>query len=117
MDSLTSKISAADNIIFGMGVHCYSFNDSLKVILDGCCGHATKKFFGLLCAAGGDKSYLATMQVSQICMNEWRMIQLPRIVYATGQDFDQGTITSEGLDERINVFSDEFFMIGSKLLN
>ena len=36
MQSLSAKIAAADNIIIGMGVHCYSVNDSLKILLDTC---------------------------------------------------------------------------------
>ena len=88
MKALNEKVANADNIIFGMGVHCYSINDGLKIILEACCSDAEGKFFGIICAAGGERSYLSTMHLSQICMNEWRMIQLPRIVYATGKDFE-----------------------------
>ena len=76
-----------------MGVHCYSINDGLKIILDNCCNKAEGKFFGIACAAGGTKSYLASMHLTQICMNEWRMIQLPRIVYATTKDFKENEIS------------------------
>ena len=34
MEELSKKVAKADNIIFGMGVHCYSVNDGLKIILD-----------------------------------------------------------------------------------
>ena len=99
----------------GMGVHCYSVNDSLKILLDACFGKATGKFFGILCAAGGERSYLTTMQLTQICMNEWRMMQLPRIVYATGKDFKEDIIISSELLNRIALFSEEFHTIGNKL--
>ena len=72
-----------------MGVHCYSVNDSLKILLDTCFSKAHSKFYGILCMAGGEKSFLSTMHLTQICMNEWHMIQLPRIIYATGKDFDK----------------------------
>jgi hypothetical protein len=49
-------------------------------------------------------------------MNEWRMIQLPRVVYATGKDFTEDTITSKEVLERIELFSEEFHTIGNKLL-
>tara|TARA_B100000287_G_scaffold218734_1_gene206265 strand:- start:458 stop:973 length:516 start_codon:yes stop_codon:yes gene_type:complete len=117
MKILSEKIKKTDNIIIGMGVHCYSINDSLKILLDTCFSDAIGKFYGILCAAGGEKSYLSTMHLTQICMNEWRMIQLPRIVYATGKDFDNNTIISTDLLERINTFSDEFYYTGKKLLN
>ena len=115
METLAKQVDEADNIIIGMGVHCYSVNDSLKILLDACFGKATGKFFGILCAAGGERSYLSTMQLTQICMNEWRMMQLPRIVYATGKDFKEDIIISSEVLERITLFSEEFHTIGNKL--
>jgi FMN reductase len=115
METLAKQVDEADNIIIGMGVHCYSVNDSLKILLDACFGKATGKLFGILCAAGGERSYLSTMQLTQICMNEWRMMQLPRIVYATGKDFKEDIIISSEVLERIVLFSEEFHTIGNKL--
>jgi len=84
MKELIEKVKKADSIIFGMGVHNYSINDSLKIVLDSLPNKACMdKFFGIVCAAAGERSYLSTMHLTQMCMNEWRMIQLPRIVYAT----------------------------------
>ena len=100
-----------------MGIHCFSINDNLKIILDNCFENATGKFFGILCAAGGQKSYLATQHLTQICMNEWRMIQLPRVIYATSNDFDEMELTSVEIKKRIKLFSDEFYSVGKKLLN
>lgn len=116
METLAEQVKQADNIIIGMGVHCYSVNDALKILLDACFSGATGKFYGILCAAGGERSYLSTMHLTQICMNEWRMMQLPRIVYATGKDFKEGIITSTEVLERIELFSEEFHTIGNKLL-
>ena len=116
MQQLAEQIKQADNIIIGMGVHCYSVNDALKVLLDACFSAATGKFFGIVCAAGGERSYLSTMHLTQICMNEWRMMQLPRIVYATKKDFTEDLITSSEVLERIELFSEEFHAIGRKLL-
>ncbi len=117
MKMLSNKIKKSDNIIIGMGVHCYSINDTLKILLDSCFEEAVGKFYGVVCAAGGERSYLSTMQLSQICMNEWRMIQLPRIVYATAKDFNKNTINSADLLDRIELFSKEFHLIGNKLLD
>ena len=117
MENLEIQIKEADNIIIGMGVHCYSINDSLKILLDNCFSQSIGKFFGILCTAGGEKSYLSTMHLTQICMNEWRMIQLPRIVYATKKDFKENKISSDDLLQRIKIFSEEFYLIGKKLLS
>ena len=50
-------------------------------------------------------------------MNEWRMIQLPRIVYATGQDFTEDQLKNKNVIERLDVFSEEFITIGKKLIS
>jgi|TARA_B100000780_G_scaffold24587_1_gene15622 NAD(P)H-dependent FMN reductase len=113
----TSKIKNADNIIIGMGIHNYSISDSLKIILDTCFEDVEGKFFGIVCSAGGEKSYLATMHLNQMCMNQWKMIQLPRIVFATGKDFDKNKIISKDLIKWIELFTSEFIDIGEKLKN
>ena len=117
LDDLSDKISKADNLIIAMGVHNFSINDSLKIILDTCFKDVEGKFFGILCAAGGEKSYLSTMHLTQICMNEWRMIQLPRIIYATKRDFENNKLTSKNIKERIDVFCNEFIEIGQKIMS
>ena len=117
MEALSKQIEETDNIIIGMGVHCYSINDSLKILLDNTFKKAIGKFYGILCTAGGEKSYLSTMHLTQICMNEWRMIQLPRIVYATEKDFTNEKISSKDLLKRIKIFTNDFYTIGNKLLS
>lgn len=116
MDDFIQKVATFDNIVIGMGVHCYSMSDSLKIILDTCLKGAENKFFGIVCAAGGERSYLSTQHVTQVCMNEYRMIQLPRILYVTGKDFSGGVISSEDILERLDQFAQEFYTIGNKLL-
>mgnify|MGYP001028062873 CR=1 FL=1 len=117
MKKLAQKVMNADNVIFGMGVHNYSVNDSLKIMLDSFSNEACEeKFFGIVCAAGGQNSYLSTMHLTQICMNEWRMIQLPRIVYATGKDFEGDKLVSENVIERVDLFCEDFVKIGKKLM-
>ncbi len=114
---LENKISQADSLIIAMGVHNYSINDSLKIILDNCFKNVEGKFFGILCAAGGEKSYLSTMHLTQICMNQWKMIQLPRIVYASSKDFKNSTLISKEVKEWMMLFCNEFNSIGKKLMN
>ena len=113
---LSEKFRDVDNVIFGMGVHCYSINDSLKMILDSLRDINEGMFFGILCAAGGQNSYLSTMHLTQICMNEWRMMQLPRVVYATSGDFEGDKIISESVIERIDKFCHEFVSVGERLI-
>lgn len=117
MEMLLEKISTTDNIILWFGVHCYSISDNLKIILDWCFSWATWKFYGIICAAWWEKSYLSTMHLSQICMNERRMIQLPRILFASAKSFsDDNDIIDQDISDRIVKFSDEFIEIWRKLL-
>ena len=44
MEALSKQIEETDNIIIGMGVHCYSINDSLKILLDNTFKKAIGKF-------------------------------------------------------------------------
>ena len=57
------------------------------------------------------------MHLTQICMNQWKMIQLPRIIYATGKDFTDNKVTSTVLKEWMSEFVAEYISIGKKLLN
>lgn len=117
MEDLANKISEADNYIIAMGVHNYTINDSLKIVLDNCFHNVDGKFFGIICAAGGEKSYLSTIHLSQICMNQWKMIQLPRVLYATHNDFKNNEIISKNIIDWIDKFCEEFCLIGKKLIS
>ena len=66
---------------------------------------------------GGEKSYLSTIHLSQICMNQWKMIQLPRVVYATHNDFENDKIISKNVLEWMYKFCEEFCLIGKKLIS
>lgn len=116
MEKIEKMVEWADNFVIGMAVHCYSINDSLKAVIDNCFPGKANKFFGIVCSAGGEKSYLAATHLQNIMMNEFRMIPLPRIVYATRHDFDEDTKAKEHLHNRIKQFADDFYMIGKKLL-
>lgn len=115
MEAITKAVEEADNYIFGMAVYNYSINDSLKALIDNCFPGKEHKLFGIVSAAGGDRSYLATQHLVQICMNEWRMIPLPRTVYVTGKDVNENNEFAGNICERIDQFVSEFIQIGKKL--
>ena len=50
-------------------------------------------------------------------MNEWKMIQLPRIIYGARKDFENNQIKSQKLLDLIDLFCNEFKEIGNKLMN
>jgi len=108
MQKIAEKIAAADNFVIGMAVYCYTINDSLKSVLDNCFENVTGKKYGCVCASGGDKSYLATQTLTQICANEWRMVQLPRVIFSSGSDWSEGELVNKDVHERIEIFVNEF---------
>jgi len=108
MQKIAEKIAAADNFVIGMAVYCYTINDSLKSVLDNCFENVTGKKYGIVCASGGDKSYLATQTLTQICANEWRMVQLPRVIFSSGSDWSEGELVNKDVHERIEIFVNEF---------
>ena len=112
-------IKGCDNYVFGMAVYQYSFNANLKIIFDTCMSECDNKLFGMLVSAGGQKGYLSYMQPIQICMNEWRMIPLPRVVYCNSGDFEfteETKVPGEDLRARLDEFADNFHTIGEKLM-
>ena len=50
-------------------------------------------------------------------MSQWKMIQLPRIVYATGKDFIEDKIKSQITKEWMTEFVNEFILIGKKMMS
>lgn len=115
MHMAADMVEKADNYIFGMAVYNYSINDSLKAFLDNCFPGEENKLFGIACSAGGDKSYLATTHLTQIAMNEWRMIPLPRVLYVSGRDYEKDGSFSDDIQVRIEQFATDFYTVGTKL--
>ena len=50
-------------------------------------------------------------------MNQWKMIQLPRVIYATHNDFKNNEIISKNIIDWIDKFCEEFCLIGKKLIS
>ena len=117
-DTLSATVAQCDNIILATGIYNYSICDSLKVFVDTCLtkDNCAYKFYGIVCAAGGNMSYLAAMHLTQMCQNHNKMIQLPDIVYGSHADFTNDTINSTELNQRIDDFSKKFIYYAKKLL-
>lgn len=119
-EKIQKLVEESDNFIFGTPIYNYGFSDSLKAMLDTCFPGSEHKLFGIIAAAGGEKSYLSTMSLVQTCMKEWRMIPLPRTVYCMKKDFESPEdtpIPKDELCQRIQQFIEDFHSLGSKLIN
>ena len=74
------------------------------------------KVFGFICAAGGKSSYMSVMSLANSLMIDFRCYIIPKFVYATKHDFDNGKITNSDIEDRIEELGNELVRV-SKALN
>jgi len=100
--SLQSKISDAGGILISTPVYNYNVNAAIKNLVE-LTGDAWKnKVIGLLCSAGGQKSYMAAMSFAGSLMLDYRCLIIPRFVYAVDPDFSETSIVNEDIIGRID---------------
>jgi FMN reductase len=98
---LTAKIQQARVVIVATPVYNYAANAAAKNLVELTGSAWEDKIVGFLCAAGGDSSYMSILGLANSLMLDFRCLILPRFVYATGEDFAGGKITSEEIRRRI----------------
>ena len=74
------------------------------------------KVFGFLCAAGGRNSYMSVMSLANSLMLDFRCYIIPKFVYATKNDFEEGKIVNSEIKSRIKELGSELIRV-SKALN
>lgn len=96
-----STIKEASGILLATPVYNYDANAAAKNLLELTGKAWTGKVVGLLCAAGGQSSYMSLMPFANSLMLDFRCVIIPRFVYATGQSFTDGQVVDEGVQQRI----------------
>ena len=94
-------IKEADAFIFGMPVYCYSVSGPLKNFIDITSGAMEKKVAGIVCAAGGNRSYMASADLSNILAYESHVTTVQPIVYSSSQDYKDQTLTGDKVNSKI----------------
>jgi len=102
------EVEQSDAYVIGMPVYCYSVSGALKNFLDITCSGMENKPFAIVCAAGGERSYLATADLQKILLFEVRCRPFPRVVFATGKDFKDGKVTNAEVNKRLDQLAEEF---------
>ena len=74
------------------------------------------KIFGFLCAAGGTNSYMSVMSLANSLMLDFRCYIIPKFVFATKNDFEEGEIVNSEITSRIKELGSELIRV-SKALN
>ncbi len=107
-------VESADAFVFATPIYNFNVNAALKNYLELFGRTMEGKVGGFLCAAGGALSYMSVMSFVSSVMLDFRMLILPRIVYAAPSDWD-GDALNETVGGRLNQFATDFATLASKL--
>ncbi|MEM7012336.1 MAG: NAD(P)H-dependent oxidoreductase [Verrucomicrobiota bacterium] len=97
----------ADAVVFAVPIYNFDVNAALKNVIEFNGRKLSGKLAGFLCAAGGQGSYMSIMAFANSLMLDFRVVILPRFVYATGDAFEGDSVDTE-IAERIEKFGEEF---------
>ncbi len=112
---LTGAIAGASAILLACPIYNYAVSAATKNVIELTGGAWNGKVVGLLCAAGGNSSWMAPMSIANSLMLDFRCLIVPRFVYATGDDFTGDVITDDTINERIDELAREAARLGSRL--
>jgi len=101
VEKLRGRIEAARVVLLAVPIYNYDANAAVKNLVELTGGAWEDKIVGFACAAGGQSSYMSMIGLANSLMLDFRCIILPRFVYATGADFDDGKITSPEIKKRL----------------
>jgi NAD(P)H-dependent FMN reductase len=99
--SLSNTISEARVVIIATPIYNFDVSAALKNLIELTGESWEDKVVGFLCAAGGSMSYMSVMSLANSLMLDFRCLVIPRIVYATNQDFTDGLLSSSEVRERV----------------
>ena len=95
------KIAAARGILIASPVYNFDVSASCKNLIELTGSAWNDKVVGMLCAAGGQGSYMAPMGLSNSLMLDFRCLILPKFVYASEECFVDGQLQSEEVASRV----------------
>jgi NAD(P)H-dependent FMN reductase len=101
VEELTNVLKGASAIILASPIYNYDVSAVLKNMIEHVGHELTDKVVGFMGAAGGQRSYMAPLQLLNSLMLDFRSLIIPRFVYASRDAFKDEFITEEGLKERI----------------
>ena len=112
---IQDRIGGADGIILAMGIHNYGSSATAKNIVELGARGWNDKVVGLLCAAGGVRGYMGVMHLANSLMLDFHSLIIPRIVYATADDFDGDEIASTEIAKRVGELVEQFVNVSTRL--
>ena len=104
---LREKIQNAKGILFAVPIYNYDVNAAAKNLIELTGNAWTNKVVGFLCAAGGKGSYMSVMSLANSLMLDFRCLIIPRFVYSTSEDFEEGEVTDPNVGDRVSELAKE----------
>ena len=112
---LTTAIELADGVIVAAPVYNYDVSASAKNMIELTGSAWEDKIVAFLCAAGGMSSYMSVMAYANSLMLDFRCVVIPRFVFATGDAFDDKSVTDGKVIKRIEQVAAELVRFATAL--
>jgi len=88
--ALTEDLSGADAFVLVSPIYNYDLNAAAKNLIELTGSSWKEKAVGMICLAGGDRSYLAPLGFMNSLGIDYRCLVSPRFVYTNRSDFGPG---------------------------
>lgn len=114
---IAGDLAAAEGIILATPIYNYDVNAAAKNLVELTGKNVwADKVVGFVCAAGGQVSYMAPMQLANSLMLDFRSFVLPNFVFATGKAFDeQQAVTDEDVRARMQRLAETMIRVSRAL--
>ncbi len=112
---LRERIESASSITVATPIYNYEVGGATRNLI-ALTGNAWKdKVVGLMCAAGGQSSYMSVMGFANSLMLDFRCVIVPRFVYAGRSAFDEGELTDDRIRRRVSTLASELVRFSTAL--
>ena len=114
---LKEAIGSAGAVTIAVPIYNYGVGGATRNLIALTGDVWTEKIVAFVCAAGGDGSYMAVMNIANSLMLDFRSFVIPRFVYVTGRAFDEShtTLVDTEVLERIKHLAAELNRVGIAL--
>lgn len=99
-------LESAKGFIFAMPVYCWSASGVVKNLIDVVSGALENKVAGILCNAGGNRSFMASAGLINVLYYESGVTTVHPVVYTSYEDFQDGKLVAEKPLAKISVMVD-----------
>lgn len=114
---LKEAISSAAAVTIATPIYNYGVGGATRNLIALTGDSWTEKVVGFACAAGGQGSFMAVMNIANSLMLDFRAFVIPRFVYVTGQAFDESrtSLVDQDALDRIKQLAAELNRVGTAL--